>query len=127
MTISSVNGAVHILGKREVVLESGGAFVRLADGNVTIGGPGDLILKIITIQKQGPATLKEVTTPLPKPLGLFDEQFTLHDEHTGELLPHHPYRIETASGEIVEGLTDALGNTVRMYADKSQALKIFKG
>ena len=126
LTVSSVNGAVRIAAKSELILESGGAFVRIADGNVTIGGPGDLILKVISMQKQGASTLSDAMQPLPKPPGLYDEQFTLLDEHSGEALPFHPYQIETVDG-IVEGVTDALGRTVRIYADKAQPLKIFKG
>lgn len=101
--------------------------MRLADGNVTIGGPGDLILKVITMQKQGVASLNDAMQPLPKPPGLYDEQFTLRDEHTGEILPHLPYRIETAAGEVIEGVTDAAGRTIRVYADKAQDIKILKG
>ncbi|MDR3380594.1 DUF2345 domain-containing protein, partial [Cupriavidus basilensis] len=127
VTVSSVNGAVRIAAKRELILECGGAFVRLADGNVTIGGPGDLILKVITMQKQGVASLNDAMQPLPKPPGLYDEQFTLRDEHTGEILPHLPYRIETAAGEVIEGVTDAAGRTIRVYADKAQDIKIHKG
>ncbi|CAJ0704819.1 type VI secretion system Vgr family protein [Ralstonia holmesii] len=126
LTVTSVNGAVRIAAKSELILESGGAFVRIADGNVTIGGPGDLILKVISMQKQGASTLSDAMQPLPKPPGLYDEQFTLLDEHSGEALPFHPYQIETVDG-IVEGVTDALGRTVRIYADKAQPLKIFKG
>ncbi|MCG7404283.1 MULTISPECIES: DUF2345 domain-containing protein [Caballeronia] len=127
LTVSSADGSVRVKGKREIVLESGGAFIRIADGNVTIGGPGDLILKVITMQKQGAATLHEATAVLPKPAGLFDEQFTLRDEHSGEILSYHPYRIETADGEIHEGITDVEGRTVRVYTGKGQGLNIFKG
>ncbi|WP_321839152.1 type VI secretion system Vgr family protein [Paraburkholderia bannensis] len=126
LTVSSVNGKVKVQGKSEIVLESGGAFVRIADGNVTIGGPGDLILKVITMQKQGASSLNDATAALPKPGGLYDEQFTLRDEHTGAALAHTTYRIESPSG-IVEGVTDELGRTSRIYSDKSEALKIFKG
>lgn len=126
VSITSVDGAVHIAAKRELVLECGGAFVRLADGNVTIGGPGDLILKVISMQKQGAASLREARQSLPKPPGLYDEQFTLKDEHSGEILPHIPYRIETADGKVFHGVTDAAGRTMRVFADKAQALKIFK-
>ncbi|HJP68782.1 MAG TPA: type VI secretion system tip protein VgrG [Sphingomicrobium sp.] len=126
VSVSSVNGAVHLVAKRELVLECGGAFVRIADGNVTIGGPGDLILKVISMQKQGAASLTEAMQSLPKPPGLYDEQFTLKDEHSGEILPHQPYRIETAGGEVIQGVTDAAGRTIRVFADKAQALTIFK-
>ncbi|SEI61036.1 type VI secretion system Vgr family protein, partial [Paraburkholderia diazotrophica] len=53
LTVASVNGTVRISAKKELVLECGGAFVQLKDGNVTLGGPGDLFLKVITIQKKG--------------------------------------------------------------------------
>ncbi len=126
LSISSVNGAVHIAAKRELVLECGSAFVRIADGNVTIGGPGDLILKVISMQKQGAASLQGATQFLLKPPGLYDEQFTLKDEHTGEILPNLPYRIETASGEVIRGVSDEAGRTARIYADKAGAVKLFK-
>ncbi|WP_338340226.1 type VI secretion system tip protein VgrG [Burkholderia vietnamiensis] len=126
LTASSVNGKVRIQGQREIVLESGGAYIRIADGNVTIGGPGDLILKVITMQKQGAGSLNDALNGMPKPGGLYDEQFTLRDEHTGEVLAHTPYRIETPSGPV-EGVTDAAGRTARVFSDKAQVLKIFKG
>jgi type VI secretion system secreted protein VgrG len=125
LTASSVNGKVRIQGQREIVLESGGAYIRIADGNVTIGGPGDLILKVITMQKQGAGSLNDALNGMPKPGGLYDEQFTLRDEHTGEVLAHTPYRIETPSGPV-EGVTDAAGRTARVFSDKAQVLKIFK-
>ncbi|WP_149135834.1 hypothetical protein [Cupriavidus campinensis] len=71
-------------------------------------------------------SLREARQPLPKPPGLYDEQFTLKDEHSGESLPHIPYRIETADGKVFRGVTDAAGRTMRVFADKAQALKIFK-
>ncbi|SAL10208.1 Rhs element Vgr protein [Caballeronia peredens] len=57
MAITSVNGKVTVAAAKELVLECGGAFVQLKDGNITLGGPGDLFFKVITIQKQGAASL----------------------------------------------------------------------
>jgi uncharacterized protein (DUF2345 family) len=56
VTVSSVNGKVDIAAAKELILECDGAFVKLTDGNITLGGPGDLFLKVITIQKQGAAS-----------------------------------------------------------------------
>ncbi|WP_096716752.1 type VI secretion system Vgr family protein [Paraburkholderia acidicola] len=66
LTVASVNGPVRISAKKELTLECGGAFVQLKGGNITLGGPGDLFLKIITIQKQGPASLNTILS-LPEP------------------------------------------------------------
>jgi type VI secretion system secreted protein VgrG len=57
VTMASVNGVVHISAKKELTLACGGAFVKLADGNITLGGPLDLFLKVLTIQKQGKASM----------------------------------------------------------------------
>jgi type VI secretion system secreted protein VgrG len=66
LTVASVNGAVRIRAKKELILECGGAFVQMKGGNITLGGPGDLFLKIITMQKQGPASL-DTNLSLPEP------------------------------------------------------------
>ena len=127
MTISSVGGTTKIQSGQAIVLESGGAFIRIADGNVTIGGPGDLILKVITMQKQGASSLSDSIPTPPGPSSLYDEQFTLVDKNTGKIMPHTPYKIESASGEMIEGVSDELGRTVRVASAKAEALKIFKG
>ncbi|WP_413185571.1 type VI secretion system Vgr family protein [Paraburkholderia sacchari] len=56
-TLSSVNGTVRIVAKQEMTLASGGAFIEMKDGSITLGGPLDLFIKTITVQKQGKATL----------------------------------------------------------------------
>ncbi|APR35974.1 type VI secretion system Vgr family protein [Paraburkholderia sp. SOS3] len=66
VTLASANGTVRVSAKKELILECGGAFVQLKDGNITLGGPGDLFLKISTIQKQGPASLDTIAS-LPEP------------------------------------------------------------
>ncbi|WP_157661510.1 DUF2345 domain-containing protein, partial [Burkholderia ubonensis] len=69
VTVASVNGAVRISAAKELTLNCGGAFIQLKDGNITLGGPLDLLLKIITIQKKGPESLYGSTpwSVLPQP------------------------------------------------------------
>lgn len=64
MSISSVNGTVRVSAKNELVLECGGAFIQLKDGNITLGGPADLFLKVITIQRAGAASM-QISPTLP--------------------------------------------------------------
>ena len=66
---ASVNGKVKISAAKEIILECDGAFVQIKDGSITLGGPGDLFLKTITVQKQGKASMYGVTpwSVLPQP------------------------------------------------------------
>ncbi|OLL27343.1 type IV secretion protein Rhs, partial [Burkholderia sp. SRS-W-2-2016] len=57
ISVASVNGKVNLAAAKEIILECGGAFVQIKDGSITLGGPGDLFIKTITVQKQGNATL----------------------------------------------------------------------
>ncbi len=56
-TMSSVNGTVRIVAKQELTFGSGGAFIEMKDGSITLGGPLDLFIRTITVQKQGKASL----------------------------------------------------------------------
>ncbi|BCG02842.1 hypothetical protein PPGU19_074100 (plasmid) [Paraburkholderia sp. PGU19] len=78
VSVASVNGTVRISAKKELILECGGAFVQLKDGSITLGGPLDLFLKVITVQKQGAQSLSTVVPALPESKGAFDEAFVVH-------------------------------------------------
>ncbi|TDV06846.1 DUF2345 domain-containing protein, partial [Paraburkholderia caballeronis] len=69
VTAASVNGKVRMSAAKEIILECGGAFIQIKDGSITLGGPGDLFLKTITVQKQGKASLYGATpwSVLPQP------------------------------------------------------------
>jgi type VI secretion system secreted protein VgrG len=57
LTMASVSGTVRICAMKELTLESGGAFINMKDGSITLGGPLDLFIKTITVQKKGAASL----------------------------------------------------------------------
>ncbi|KVD81505.1 type IV secretion protein Rhs [Burkholderia ubonensis] len=71
VNVASVSGKVNLSAAKEIIVESGGAFIKIADGNITLGGPGDLFLKVITIQKQGAASM-QTSLKLPAPNDLPD-------------------------------------------------------
>ncbi|MDH2067435.1 type VI secretion system Vgr family protein [Pantoea sp. GD03673] len=64
MQISSQEGKVVISAKTELLLESGGAWVQLKDGNITLGGYGNVSVKCGTLEKLGPASQQgSITLP----------------------------------------------------------------
>ncbi|WP_322034291.1 DUF2345 domain-containing protein, partial [Paraburkholderia sp. J76] len=49
VNLGSVNAKVNLAAAKEIILECSGAFVQIKDGSITLGGPGDLFLKTITV------------------------------------------------------------------------------
>ena len=80
LTMSSVNGTVRIVAKKELILECGGAFIQIKDGSITLGGPGDLFIKTITIQKKGKESMNTPMPSLPQPVAM---QCALRESQSG--------------------------------------------
>src|SRR5579864_7136965 len=57
INLASINGKVNLAAAKEIILECDGAFIQMKDGSITLGGPGDLFLKTITVQKKGKASM----------------------------------------------------------------------
>ncbi|WP_261373490.1 hypothetical protein [Yersinia massiliensis] len=66
-----------------------------------------ILLKSTNVQKMGAATLN--VAPVEMPLG-FGGGFILID-NKGVLQPTTPYRITTANGDVLQGVTDEEGKT----------------
>ncbi|WP_428943829.1 type VI secretion system Vgr family protein [Pantoea sp. FN060301] len=56
MQIASQSGKITVSAETELLLESGGAWIRLKDGGITLGGSGNVTVKCGTLEKLGSAT-----------------------------------------------------------------------
>ena len=125
MQIASADGTVTVNAANGVVLNGGGsAYIKVLGDNVEIGGAGNLIVKVPKIQKTGPGAL---SLPLPKfDQGSIqnDERFILSDGITGRPVANRPYKIQLASGQVVEGITNDQGETALNLQDVAQGLKL---
>lgn len=125
VTIASVNGVVRISAKKELTLECGGAFIHFKEGNITVGGPLDLFLKVITIQKQSKESMS-VSTPTLPGSSEFDERFQLIDHATGFPLKDTEYAVMRGNGAIEHGRTDENGYThLLSQTVESERVKIY--
>lgn len=66
LSITSKDEQVIITAATELVLSCGGAYIRLKDGEIEVGAPGNVRVKSIGIQKMAPATLN-ASIELPDP------------------------------------------------------------
>ncbi|HIB3265238.1 TPA: type VI secretion system Vgr family protein [Citrobacter youngae] len=66
LSIASKDEQVIITAATELVLSCGGAYIKLKDGEIEVGAPGNVRVKSIGIQKMAPATLN-ASIELPDP------------------------------------------------------------
>jgi type VI secretion system secreted protein VgrG len=121
VTVTSVEGRVEITAATELVVNCGGAYIKLSGGNIELGAPGNILLKATNVQKMGPADYDAPTPDLPRG---FSEYFVAQDQDTGEILSNKRYRITTSDGEIFEGRTDEEGKTTEIFSGIKKKLNI---
>jgi len=126
VTISSTTKDVLLQGKNDLQLAAAGAAIQISGGNITLIAPGKVELKASSKNLTGPKSAN-LSASMKKTGKLYDEQFQLIDELTGQPLAGEPYRIVNAAGTIVtEGVTDATGKTRRVLANKADVLKVLR-
>ncbi|MCK3668981.1 type VI secretion system Vgr family protein [Photorhabdus noenieputensis] len=121
MAITSIEGKVTLSADREILLSSGGGYIRIKDGNIELGCPGNILLKAANIQKMG---AENIHTPAPVPPRGYSGFFTLKDQDSGEILPHRRYRVTTGDGQVFEGISDENGRTVEIHTATPDKLNI---
>ncbi|KMO05071.1 DUF2345 domain-containing protein, partial [Chromobacterium violaceum] len=124
VTITSVKQKIQFNGKQEILLTSGGAYVRIKDGKIELHAPGTISVKGASHDWSGPAS-KKVEMPYLPGMQIYDEQFQLTDE-SGQVLKNVKYELELESGRIVSGRTDINGMTSRVETTEPLLIRTFK-
>ncbi|MFA1668929.1 DUF2345 domain-containing protein, partial [Chromobacterium piscinae] len=63
VAITSVKQKIHLNGKQEILLTSGGAYVRIKDGKIELHAPGTISIKGASHNFSGP---DQMNPPLPR-------------------------------------------------------------
>ncbi|ULH11527.1 type VI secretion system tip protein VgrG [Serratia marcescens] len=121
VTITSTEGRVEITAATELIVNCGGAYIKLSGGNIEVGCPGNILLKCNTIQKTGSADYNVPQRSLPQG---YSEYFVTRDKDTGDILANTRYRITTSDGEVYEGRTDSEGNTSEIFGAAKSKINI---
>jgi type VI secretion system secreted protein VgrG len=106
--IESVQGRVEISAPQELVFKCGGAYIRIKDGEIELGAPGNIYLKAAHVEKITGARLNTPTPPLPAG---YAARYVLNDEAQAPI-PFTRYRVTTQQGDIFSGVTDSEGRTM---------------
>ena len=121
VTVTRVEGKVVITGATELVVNCGGAFMKLSGGNMELGAPGNILLKCANVQKMGSADYDVPKPVLPQG---YSERFVAQDKVSGDILANTRYRITTADGSVYEGRTDSEGKTAEIFGAAKSKISI---
>ncbi|EFM0280618.1 type VI secretion system Vgr family protein [Escherichia coli] len=121
MEICSTESRVEITAKEELVLSCGGAYIKLSNGGVEIGGPRNILLKSSNVQKMGALSLLAQMAELPESYNpsQYKGKFQVIDEITKEPLTNTNYAIKREDGSVEYGVTDDNGYTHQVKNDES--------
>jgi type VI secretion system secreted protein VgrG len=124
VSISSVASSVSAVAKTRLLMTAQGAGISLEGGNITLQAPGKVEFKASSKELSGPADGSAGVHHSPIPAEIYNEAFVVVDEETKQPLAHVKYRLESESGVVVEGVTDALGRTERIFSKKREKLTL---
>lgn len=57
MTVETVDGVLHVKSPKEIVLNAGGSYIRIAPGGIEFGSRGGAVFKTSSLKKTGPAQM----------------------------------------------------------------------
>ncbi|WP_097485678.1 type VI secretion system Vgr family protein [Escherichia coli] len=120
LDIQSSEGKVTVSANQELILACGGAYIKLSGGNIELGCPGQILLKSTNMQKMGATSLDIASVEMPRGFG---GGFILTDE-AGVPQPSTPYRLTTAEGDILQGITDENGKTAPVNTSIPSVVKV---
>jgi len=124
VTVASVGASVSVAAKTHVLLTAQGAYLKLEGGDIMLHAPGTVAFKASMKELAGPKDGSVKTPAMPAARDIYNEAFVVLNEETKEPMAHVRYRLESASGVQVQGITDAQGRTQRIFTSKSESLTL---
>lgn len=125
ITVASAAASVRAVGKQHVLLTAQGACLKLEGGNILLHAPGKVDFKASMKELAGPKDGSVSVPALPQARDIYNEAFVIRNKETKEPMAHVRYRLESASGISIEGVTDAMGRTQRIFTPKREELKLY--
>lgn len=130
MNLNSVSGEIVLNAAQGIMLTSkGGAYIKIKDGAVEIGAPGKIDLKSTNILWGGSSSVEQALSPVsvsdPEYHNSMNGCFRVLDKFTKQPKPYVPYRIETADGKFIRGVTDENGITQSHYGLDPDSINLF--
>ena len=128
----SAHEVINLVAGQEILLTSGGAYIRLKGGNIEIHAPGNIDIKGATHALSGPAQMQKTPAEMQaaqlQPFStkvVVDKQLEEWLDATGKGLA---YQFVNQDGDVVgTGKLDQHGRTQRVFQSHGQPLRLLLG
>ena len=123
-TLTSTAGKMNGSARKGMQFVCGGGGIRISPtGLVTIFSPTGIELKAPSLKYDGPESVSVPTPSFEK--GAFKLRYKLHARDDPEqILANKKFRLTSASGQVVEGVTDSCGRSPLLDADDLDSYKM---
>ncbi|MFF7709117.1 type VI secretion system tip protein VgrG [Pseudomonas sp. NPDC007930] len=129
LNLDSRAGEAVIAAEHGITLVSRGAYIKLKDGSIEIGAPGDIRIRNEHIEWGGAASLAKAFAPVRVEDPVFRSatqgRFQVVERGTGAPRRNVRYRVENDDGTALRGVTDDEGYTQSHYGLDAKTLKVF--
>ncbi|MCC4520479.1 DUF2345 domain-containing protein [Enterobacter hormaechei] len=123
-TLTSTAGKMNGSARKGMQFVCGGGGIRISPtGLVTIFSPTGIELKAPSLKYDGPESVSVPTPSFEK--GAFKLRYKLHaGDDPEQILANKKFRLTSASGQVVEGVTDSCGRSPLLDADDLDSYKM---
>jgi len=129
LSLSSVKGEITLTAEQGITLVSRGAYIKIKDGSIEIGAPGEIRVRNDNTVWGGAASLEKALTPMVLEDPVYRNpllgRFQVVDQDDGLPKSNMTYRLVTEDGQEVRGKTDANGVTQPHHGIEPQNVKFF--
>ncbi|UTH76602.1 type VI secretion system Vgr family protein [Chromobacterium sp. IIBBL 290-4] len=105
LTITSVKGKVQIAASQEVLLTSGGGYIRIAGGNIEVHCPSEVSVKGASHALSGPASLDTPMPAMPNDEGSWVKVTSHYEDRWNTPLPLDDMKIKSSGKTLSNALS----------------------
>ncbi|MCP1291104.1 type VI secretion system tip protein VgrG [Chromobacterium sp. S0633] len=123
VTVTSCKERITVAAKREILLNvSGGAYIRIAGGNIELHCPGKVSVKGASHQMSGPAQMTVTHPDYPQSIPRMPLSLRLDQSPQGgnSSWTGMPYTLHADGGEVERGIIDESGHLAVKHAVTTQ-------
>jgi type VI secretion system secreted protein VgrG len=113
--ITASHDHVMIAADKYITLMCGGATIKMGGGNIELHAPGKIEMKAANYDLMGPASSEANLPKFDK--GDAGRKFRLHHEDSLQAVANRAYQITLKTGRVIQGKTDATGQTDLLLED----------